>query len=280
MKDVIPTKKQKFIWGSKNIDLKNPKVIFITGASSGIGASLANYYARPGTTLILWGRSSDKLTKVKISCQQKGAIVATREVDLVNTDQALLDLESYLSVHQFDIAILAAGSGDIKNDHEKLESIDTFKKLAMLNYVTPCAMANRIAMQMIEKKSGHIVLIGSVAAFHSLPFATAYSSSKAGLTRFADCLRLALKRYGVKVTLITPGFVDTPMSQRLDCSKPFLMSVSKAVKKISAAINHNKDHVIMPLPFSILKWIDNHAPKRIRDYILLNLKVKQDHPKD
>ncbi|MDI2090290.1 SDR family NAD(P)-dependent oxidoreductase [Commensalibacter oyaizuii] len=251
--------------------------ILITGASSGIGQSLARFYAQPGRTLFLWGRSTDKLEKTAQLCRDKGADVHIYVINLSIPSDAIKLLNKILTEHTIDMAILAAGSGDIKREAELLEDPENLLQLTQLNYTTPSLMANIIAHQMITRHiQGKIVLIGSVAGFHSLPFATGYSSSKAGIARFADSLRLAVKKCGVSVTLISPGFIDTPMSQRLDCDKPFLMGLNEATLKITDAIDNNKRELILPSIFNILKWIDRLAPASIKDFILSNIKVKQD----
>lgn len=251
--------------------------ILITGASSGIGQSLACFYAQPGKKLFLWGRSEKKLQETARLCQEKGASVYLYQNDLTNPIASTQLLHTLLQEHTIDIAILAAGSGDIKDEKDAIESQRILYNLAQLNYVTPSLMANLIAQQMIQKHiQGKIVFISSVAGFHSLPFATAYSSSKAGLTRFSDSLRIALKKWKIQVTLIIPGFIDTPMSQRLECDKPFLIPIDKAVIQITNAITQGKRELILPKIFKLLKCIDLLAPVCIRDFILSRIKVKQD----
>lgn len=250
--------------------------ILITGASSGIGQSLAYFYAEPGRKLFLWGRSEKKLQQTAQKCQDKGAIVYLYQSDLTNPDKATKLLHEILNKYNIDMAILGAGSGDIKADNDDIESQQLLYNLALLNYVTPSLMANLIAQQMIQKHThGKIVLISSVAGFHSLPFATAYSSSKAGLARFADSLRIAVKKWKIQITLITPGFIDTPMSQRLECNKPFLIPIDKATIQITNAIAEGKRELILPKIFKLLKWIDLLSPDCIRDFILSRIKVKQ-----
>ncbi|MDI2113766.1 SDR family NAD(P)-dependent oxidoreductase [Commensalibacter nepenthis] len=251
--------------------------ILITGATSGMGQALAYFYAKPGIKLFLWGRSKKKLNETAQRCQAKGAVVYTYPIDLTNPIAATTLLHEIFKDFTIDMAILAAGSGDIKSEQDILESQKTLYDLTQLNYVTPSLMGNLLAQQMIQKDiQGKIIFISSVAGFHSLPFATAYSSSKAGLTRFSDSLRLAVKKWKIQVTLIIPGFIDTPMSQRLECDKPFLIPLDKAVEQITNAIAEGKRELILPKIFKLLKWVDLIAPSFLRDLILSRIKVKQD----
>lgn len=251
--------------------------ILITGASSGIGQALACFYAKPGVKLFLWGRSKKKLQQTAQQCQNKGASVYLYQSDLTNPLVSIQLLHDILKEHSIDTALFAAGSGDIKAENDDIESQKILYDLAQLNYVTPILMANLIVQQMIQKHiQGKIIFISSVAGFHSLPFATAYSSSKAGLTRFSDSLRIAVKKWKIQVTLIIPGFIDTPMSQRLECVKPFLIPIDEAIFQITNAIAQGKRELILPKIFKLLKWIDLLAPVCIRDFILSRIKVKQD----
>lgn len=276
MVDIILSKSKK-IFQLRHPVLSANRIILITGASSGIGRALACHYAKDGHILLLWGRSEEKLKKTADICEGKGAVTYSFPVDLSDHEVALELLETLIDKFPIDMAILAAGSGDIRKNDEVLEAPETLLNLFKLNYATPTLMANRLAQQMIHRHiKGQLVFIGSVAAFHSLPFATAYSSSKAGLEKFADSLRIAVKKWGIKVNLITPGFIDTPMSQRLQCHKPFLMPLDQAVQEITQAIQDNKRHLILPKLFIVLKWIDILAPAFLRDFILSHIKVKQD----
>lgn len=276
MIDINLSKKNQKLFQNSKINFFSAQNILITGASSGIGQSLAIASAKKGKTLFLWGRSPEKLNKTVQQCIKKGADVQTFFTDLADSQSSLKQLNTLLVNHSIDMAILAAGSGDIKEEHNFLESTELLLKLMHLNYVTPSLMANKIALQMIERHiCGNLVLISSVAAFHSLPFATAYTSSKAGLSRFADSLRISLKKWKIHVTLIVPGFINTPMSQRLECDKPFLVPLEKATQEIIKAINHRKEECVIPKFFIILKWIELLAPVYVRDFILSRLKVKQ-----
>ncbi|CAK7193485.1 hypothetical protein COMNV_01701 [Commensalibacter sp. Nvir] len=254
----------------------NPKSILITGASSGIGKALALYYAKSGVTLFLWGQSEKRLQETKKYCERIGATVFICALNLSIPSNALEKLNEILAHTFLDLVILAAGSGDIKNQKYILEEPSQIFYMAQLNYVTPCLMATEIANQMIQKKiNGRIVFLGSVAGFHSLPFASAYCSSKAGLWRFAQSLHLSLKKHNVSVTLITPGFIDTPLSQRLECNKLGMLKLEKAIQRITKAIETNKRELIIPKFFILLKWIDLLSPNWLKDYIFLHLKVKQ-----
>ncbi|WP_181441967.1 SDR family NAD(P)-dependent oxidoreductase [Swingsia samuiensis] len=249
--------------------------ILITGASSGIGAALALNYARSGTHLILWGRNQERLEQIAKKAQQHGASTETHVIDLNNTNHALECLQHIDSDHPIDICIFAAGISDIRPETELTELPHIVQNIACVNFSTPITLATEMAKRMAIRKSGNIALIGSVAAFHDLPMASAYSGSKAGLARFSTALHAAMKPHNVFVTLISPGYVDTPMSQRLVGARPFLVSPQKAARLISKAIGQGRAHLLFPRIFFITKVLEYLMPRSITHRLLRIANVKQ-----
>lgn len=190
--------------------------ILITGASSGIGEALALHYARAGTHLVLWGRNQTRLDRVAAQAAKHGATTETLALDLCDPEAALEALRKADNTTPVDILILAAGLGDIRPEGELTELPEQVKTISLVNFTTPVTLATEMARRMVTRGGGNIALIGSVAAFHDLPIATAYSGSKAGLARFSTALHAAMTPHNVHITLVSPGYVDTPMSQRLE----------------------------------------------------------------
>lgn len=173
-----------------------PIRILITGASGGIGKVLACDYARPGNTLVLWGRNADRLQDISRICRERGASVLTREIDLSDGHAAITAFRADDDVTQFDTVILCAGLSDMKTASEKTERAETVLELGLVNYAVPSALTMAAANRMQARGGGKIALIGSVAAYHDLPFAAGYGGSKAGLARFASSARIALAPLG------------------------------------------------------------------------------------
>lgn len=253
----------------------DPATVLITGASSGIGAELARFYARSGRRLVLWGRDPARLEQVARDCRTMGATVATRELNLADGAAAIVAFREDDDAHPVDLLILAAGLGDMRQKAALTERAETVLELGLVNFATPAALATAGAERMVPRRRGHIVLLGSVAAFHALPFAPGYSGSKAGLLRFAEALRNGLLGHGVGVTLVSPGFVDTPMSRRVRSTKPFLQSAPQAARLIARAVEEERPHLIFPRIFAGLRVLDIVLPRRIRDFVLRRLKAEQ-----
>ncbi|MBV1834175.1 SDR family NAD(P)-dependent oxidoreductase [Novacetimonas pomaceti] len=252
-----------------------PAWALITGASGGIGAELARLYARRGWNLLLWGRDEGRLEAVARDCRRYGGDVRIRALDLQDGHAAIASYREDDARTPIDLAILAAGLGDMKTADDVTEKAETVLELGLVNYATPSAMAAAAAEAMVRRGRGHIVLVGSVAAFHAIPFAAAYSGSKAGLKRFAESLHMALSPHGVGVTLVSPGFVDTAMSRRVVGFKPFLQTAPSAARQIARAVERNRAHVVFPFLFSILRLVDVIVPWPFKRWILSRLKAGQ-----
>jgi short-subunit dehydrogenase len=125
---------------------------------------------------------------------------------------------------------------------------------------------------MVLRGYGAVVFVGSAAAFHALPFAAAYSGTKAGLTRFADALRLNVRPHGVAVTMVSPGFIDTEAIRGTSRARPFAMQPDNVADRIMHAVARKQAHLILPWPFALLRLFDRLLPAPLRDRLLLTLK--------
>lgn len=252
--------------------------ILITGASSGIGAALAQYYARPGVTLTLWGRSIERLEKTAASVRAKGAVAHVLSVDLTDAQAALAAFIEADDALPVDIFVNSAGLADIRPAGEVAEPAEVALAMSMVNFATPTTLGCEAAKRMATRRRGRIAFLGSVASFHDLPLATVYSGSKAGIGRFSTALHAAMTPYNVGVTLIAPGFINTPMSQQLDGSMPFLVPVDKAARKIARAINAGKAVLVFPGVFQLTRLLEMVLPLPLAHRILRGLQIMQHAP--
>jgi len=253
-----------------------PNRILVTGASSGLGAALARHYAAPGRTLILWGRDRDRLDAVAESCRGAGARVAVRSLDLFDSAAALDAIGRDDDAGAIDLALFVAGMGDTRAAGDLVEDAGQVARLGSVNFVAAAALAAAMGDRMARRGGGRIVLVGSAAGFHALPFAAAYAGSKAGIARFAQALRLGVKQYGVHVTLVSPGFIDTPGGRRAPGSRPFALQPLDAAARIAKAAARGQAHAIFPWPFVVLRWVDRLLPKALHDRLLLALTPPSD----
>lgn len=194
-----------------------------------------------------------------------------RSLDLSDASAAIAALAAEDAADPFDVALLAAGLGDVRTAGAVVEDPMVVARLGQVNFVAPAAMAATLAQRMAARGGGSIVLIGSAAAFHALPFATAYAGSKAGLARFAAALNLAVRSHGVSVTLASPGFIDTEAARQIPGPKPLIMSADDAAARIVKAAMRGKSHIVMPWPFALLRLIDRAMPGPLRSRLLRSL---------
>jgi short-subunit dehydrogenase len=246
----------------------------VTGASSGIGAALALHYAAPGRPLLLWGRDAARLEAVAERCRALGALARTRVLDLLQSEAVLPAIRADDAAAPVAFAIIAAGLGDIQQEGAATERPEYVRELGLVNFVAATVIATALAERMAGRGGGRLGLIGSVAGFQALPFAAAYCGSKAGLARFAEALHHGVRRHGVSVSLISLGFVDTPMSRRLVCAKPLLLSPEDAARQIASALARGRGHAVVPWPAALLQ-VANVLPGPVRRTLVGLVRVTQ-----
>lgn len=241
------------------------KTILITGASSGIGASLARAYAADGVTLVLWGRDAARLDSVAADCRAKGANVTTQVFDLRD---AAGFAKLLAAAPVLDIAIFNAGLGGTAPADVAAEAPSTVQAIAEVNFTAPIVGANAVAGAMAARGTGHIVLVGSITESFPLPMAPTYAASKAGLKMFAEAFAIRMAKHSVKVTLVSPGFIDTPMSRSVKEAKPFLMDPDTAAAIIKRKVAAGARTIVVPWQFAVIRGFANLLPRALLRRIL------------
>jgi short-subunit dehydrogenase len=246
----------------------SPKTILITGASSGIGAALARAYARSGVTLLLWGRDQARLNEIEAQCRALGAVVSIQSFDVRDAAGFIARLAAADAATPIDLAIFNAGLGGTAANDAFAETPETAQAIAEVNFVAPVAGANAIAGAMAKRGAGQIVLIGSISESFPLPMAPTYAASKAGLRMFAEALGIRLKKHGVTVSLVSPGFIDTPMSRKVTEPKPFLMDADKAAIIIARKIEDRARVIVVPWQFIVVRVFTSLLPRALVRWVM------------
>lgn len=247
----------------------DPKVIFITGASSGIGEALALYYARAGRVLILTGRDDIRLKHVADACLMKGAQVHARVIDVrARAEMAewiiSIDAENPVDLVVANAGISAGTSGAYAGeDYAQVRYVFDVNLMGVLNTIEP------LQARMVARGWGQIALMASLAGYRGWPGAPAYCASKAAVKVYGEALRGVLKPHGVGVTVICPGFVRTRMTAHNNFSMPFIMDAQTAAKHIACNLKKNKGRIAFPFIHSFFAWLFMALADRLAGDILM-----------
>lgn len=244
------------------------KTILITGASGGIGAALARSHARAGVTLLLWGRDEVRLNQTATECRALGADCITALFDIRDLDDMVGRLSAQDDQTPIDLAIFNAGLGGSVSKDAIAETAQRSRATAEVNFVSPVMGANLMAEAMARRGGGQIVLVGSIAESYPLPMAPTYAATKAGLAMFAEALGIRMARHKVRVTLVSPGFVDTAMSRGVPEAKPFLMTADDAAAIITRRIARGDRRIVVPWQFAVIRAATGLLPRSLVRWIL------------
>lgn len=253
--------------------MMNPASILISGASSGIGAALARLYAAPGVNLALGGRDRRRLSGVAEDCRRAGASVRATAVDVVDAAAARRWVEAADDAAPLDLVVANAGiSGGTHGggeSHAQAGAILATNVGGIVNTVHPAAERMR------SRGRGQIALMSSLAGFRGLPGAPAYSASKAAVRVWGDALRGRLRRDGVTVSVICPGFVRTPLTDVNGFPMPFLMEVEDAARRIRHGLERGRARIAFPWPLYTAVRLAGLLPAAIADPIFGRMPEKR-----
>ncbi len=247
--------------------------ILITGASSGIGRALAQYYSNQDVTLFLCGRNSQALNDFKTSHLENKANIFIKVLDVSDKKAASAWVKEIEKSHKIDLVIANAGisagtSGGLEAD-QQIRKIFDVNLYGVLNIINPAVAA------MKERGKGQVAIISSLAGFRGLPSSPAYSASKAAVRIYGEGLRGNLAQFGIKVNVVCPGYVQTPMTAVNDFYMPFLMKVEKAAEKIAIGIKKNKSRITFPFPLYFIVWFLSILPPSLTDRLFASLPKKK-----
>lgn len=226
------------------------RVVWITGASTGIGAEVAMQLAKAGVKVATSARSADTLAANAVGQPN------LKPFPLDVTDAAAV-AETFkrveLELGAIDL-IIAGAATYTPVDSRSIDPAD-FDRMYRVNYLGVINVIAAALPTFRQRHAGHLSWIASVAGYRGLPKAAAYGPTKAALINLAESLKPELEIEGVQVSVINPGFVKTPMTTQNDFEMPFLMEVADAAKATIAGLAKGQFEVAYPAPFvAILKF--------------------------
>ena len=237
----------------------NDKTIWITGASTGIGKALAVKFAQNGWNVAASARRENLLKELEESNQN----IYSFPLDVTDREKCK---EVFKKIEDkfksVDISFFSTGTWDPKK--EKEIDIEQIENVMKVNFFGTLNCIKSVEKYYRERKNGHISIVSSIAGYRGLPNSTGYGPSKSALNNLAESLFFDFKRYGVRVSLISPGFIKTPMTDKNDFKMPFLKTTEYAAEKIyDGLINKNIFEIHFPKSLTLILKILSFLPSKI-----------------
>ena len=242
------------------------KTVMITGASSGIGHGLALELSRRGAKLGLIARRAEKLAELVREIEGTNGKAIALPADVMDVNSVVAAATQLRSTFgPIDVLIANAGVGATVDGAELKGS--TVAGVINVNVLGAANSVEAVVPEMVQRGSGQLVVISSLAAYRGLPKSAAYCASKAAVSAFFESLRLDLKPRGIDVTIIHPGFIKTPLTAGRHAQMPFLMELEDAVQKIISAIEKRKKSYAFPWQLASIVRAGMIMPNFMYDWI-------------
>lgn len=244
------------------------KCCLITGASSGIGRALALQYATAGWQVLAVARSGDRLQQLS----QSSPWIQCLQLDLTDNAavaQSLPLIQKMLP--RLDLIILNAGTCEYV-DADDFE-LAAFDRTFAVNFFSVVAAVKYWLPLLVTSNRPQIAIVSSLAWLFPFTKAQAYGASKAALSYFTDSLRLDIADKGIQVSLIEPGFVDTPLTRKNDFAMPFILPVEQAAARVIKAIDAGKLRYRFPKRLSFSLNLLNLLPYNLRQKVAAAMKT-------
>lgn len=251
---------------------KNFHNILITGASSGIGAALALYYAKNGAkNLFLCGRNKERLKEIEAKCQTFGANVKAEILDVCDKEKT----EKWIKKCNAQAALnLVFANAGVSTGAETAQNVyNTFQTniFGVLNTLLPTL---EIYEKRQEKSARALVIISSMAGYHGLAGCPSYSASKACVKAYGEALRPRLARQFIQLNVVCPGFVRSRITDKNTCPMPFFMEADRAAEIIAKGVSKNTGLISFPLMMRVGAWFGSVLPNCLSNFLYAHLPYK------
>ena len=235
------------------------KNIWITGASSGIGRALALKFAKKGWQVAASARRENLLNEIS----ELNKNISPFPLDVTNKERCKEIFEEIKNKYQnIDICFFSTGTWDPKK--EKNIDVEQIENVMKVNFFGTLNCIKAVEQYFKNKKSGHISIVSSIAGYRGLPNSTGYGASKAALSNLTESLYFDFGRHNVRISLISPGFIKTPMTDKNEFRMPFLKTPEFAADKIyNGLVNGSSFEIDFPKELTLILKLLNILPNRL-----------------
>ena len=241
----------------------NKKTIWITGASSGIGEASARKFAKEGWKVIISARRVELLEK--LSTDEN---IFSYPLDVTDSVKAKEVFKKIIEDHgQVDLCLFSSGTYERKSEKEL--DVQNIRHVIEVNFLGVINCVSAVEKYYKDKNNGHIAVVSSPVGYRGLPKSSGYTPSKAALNNFTQGIYFDFKKFNVKVSLITPGFIKTALTDKNEFKMPFLKSTDYAAEEIyNGLIKKNSFEIIFPLPIKIIYKLIQILPNKLYNYLI------------
>ena len=246
--------------------------VVITGASSGLGAALARLYSGPGAKLALAARSDERLQAVAAECRAAGALVETLATDVAEAEPLGAWLAALEQAAPVEVVIANAGTSGGPSPGEPGEGLALATRQVRTNLLGAMNAIEPLLPALAARGYGRVAVVASIAALRGLPYSPAYSASKAGVRAYGEALRGLLSPFGVKVTVVCPGFFASRMTERFKGHTPFVTSAERAARMVKGGLDRGAARVEFPWLLVLGLKLADLIPPMFGDWIMRDIK--------
>lgn len=251
------------------------RTALVTGASSGIGAALAKQLAVDGAEVVLSARRVEKLEAIQSEIVALGGRARVLALDVTRPDEAAAAIRRIdAELGGLDLVVANAGLG-----HPQSAKALTWEKASPVlatNLVGGIATLTAVLPEMVARRRGHLVGVSSVAVYSPVPGGSVYRATKSGLTAFLENLRAELGDTGVRVTVVHPGFVRTPLADAFTIQPPLVLEADVAARIIARRLRRGPARIDFPAPVVLAMRLMGALPSFIRDAVIRRVEMGPD----
>ncbi|MAV56967.1 MAG: short-chain dehydrogenase [Candidatus Pelagibacter sp.] len=242
---------------------ENQKKVWITGASSGIGKAVAEKFAKENWRVAISARRTEILNEIA-----KNENIFAYPMNVTDTKKTQETFDKILKdFGNIDLCIFSSGTYERKS--EKGINVENIKNVMEVNFLGVVSCVKAVEEYFKSKKNGHLAIVSSPVGYRGLPKSSGYTPSKASLNNFTQGIYFDFKKFNIRVTLISPGFIKTALTDKNEFKMPFLKDTSYAAEKIyNGLVNKKSFEIIFPPQIAFIYKIFQILPNKVYNYLI------------